>query len=126
MLRHTTEMSAFIMLTVADETGTVLSDPARTFDTSERPVFTTERIGRRSSAQWRVPVSAQLAAGAIPQEGLKGTLVVNVALTFAKVSSDARPADSAMESSLLTLYDTDIPFTQAALSEGAEHSTPGR
>ena len=120
VLKINTEMSAFIMLTVTDEQGTVLSKPARKFNTSEVQRFVTVRIGRASSHHWRVPIAAQLDASAIPKGGLKGRLVVNVALLFSKESGDEQPTDADFKSSLLTLYDMDVLFTQAALSEGTE------
>lgn len=120
VLKLNTEMSAFIILTVTDEQGTVLSKPARKFNSSEFQRFVIVRIARASSHDWRVPIAAQLDASAIPKEGLKGRLVVNVALLFSKVSGDERPAEADFKSSLLTLYDMDVLFTQAALSEGTK------
>src|SRR5881392_4102866 len=86
VLKVNTEMSAFIMLTVSDEQGNVLSKPARKFSSSERQRFVTVRLGPASSRDWRVPIAAQLDASALPQQGLKGRLVVNVALLFSRVS----------------------------------------
>lgn len=126
VLKINTEMSTFIMLTVTDEQGTVLSKPARKFNSSEVQQFVTVRIGRASSHDWRVPIAAQLDASAIPKQGLKGRLVVNVALLFSKVSGEERPADADFKSSLLTLYDMDVLFTQAALSEGAKPAAADR
>lgn len=126
VLKVNTEMSAFIMLTVTDEQGTVLSRPARRFNSSEAPRFDIVRIARASSHRWRVPISAQLDASAIPEQGMKGRLVVNVALLFSKVSGDEQPADAGFKISVLTLYDMDILFTQAALSEGTKPPTADR
>jgi hypothetical protein len=126
VLKINTEMSAFIMLTVTDEQGTVLSKPARKFNSSEVQRFVTVRIGRASSHHWRVPIAAQLDASAIPKQGLKGRLVVNVALLCSKVSGDEQPADADFQSSLLMLYDMDVLFTQAALSEGTKPPTADR
>jgi hypothetical protein len=123
VLRVSTEMSAFIMLTVTDEQGTVLSRPARKFESSEAQQFDIVRIGRGSSHRWWVPIAAQLDASAIPEQGMKGRLVVNVALLFSKVSGDEQPADDDFEISVLTLYDMDVLFTRAALSEGAGPAT---
>ena len=119
VLKVNTETSAFIMLTATDRQGTVLSTPARKFDSSEPQRFDTVRIARGSSHEWRVPIAAQLPAKEIPKEGVPGRLVVNVALRFAKVSGGQQPGDTDFETSLLTLYDMDLVFTQAALVEGA-------
>jgi hypothetical protein len=126
VLKINTEMSTFIMLTVTDEQGNVLSKPARKFNSSEVQQFVTVLIGRASSHEWRVPIAAQLDANAIPKQGLKGRLVVNVALLYSKVSGEERPADADFKSSLLTLYDMDVLFTQAALSEGAKPAAAAR
>jgi hypothetical protein len=117
VLNVNTQMSAFIMLTVTDERGTVLSKPAKRFNSSEVQRFDTVRIARTSSHRWRVPIAAQLDASAIPEHGMRGRLVVNVALLFSKVSGEEQPADAGFTISVLTLYDMDILFTQAALSE---------
>ena len=114
VLKVNTEMSAFIMLTVTDDQGTVLSKPARKFNSSETQQFDIVWIGRASSHRWRVPIAAQLNASEIPEQGMTGRLVVNVALLFNKVSGDEQPADADFEISVLTLYDMDILFTQAA------------
>lgn len=126
VLKVNTEMSAFIMLTVTDEQGTVLSKPAKKFNPSETQQFDIVRIGRGSSHRWRAPIAAQLVASAISEQGLKGRLVVNVALLFSKVSGDEQPADADFKISVLTLYDMDILFTQAALSEGTKAPTADR
>jgi len=126
VLKINAEMSAFIMLTVTDEQGTVLSKPARKFNSSEVQGFVTTRIGRASSHHWRVPIAAQLDAGVIPKQGLTGRLVVNVALLFSKVSGDEQPADADLKSSLLTLYDMNVLFTRAALSEDSRPPTADR
>ena len=126
VLKVNSELSAFIMLTVTDDEGTVLSKPARRFDTSEVQQFAPTRIGRGSSQAWHVPIRAQLDASAIPEGARQGRLVVNVALLFNRVSGDEQAADSAFESSLLTLYDMDVLFTRAALTEGTGPSTAGR
>jgi hypothetical protein len=123
VLKVNTEMSAFIMLTVTDQQGTVLSKPARKFNTSDAQPFDIVRIGRGSSHRWRVPIAAQLDASAIPKQGLNGRLVVNVALLFTKVSGNEQPADEDFKSSVLTLHDMDLSFTQAALSEGTKPGT---
>lgn len=126
VLKVNSELSAFIMLTVTDDEGTVLSKPARRFDTSEVQRFATRRIGPESSQTWRVPIDAQVDASALPEGGLKGRLVVNVALLFSKVSGAAESADEDSDSSLVTLYDMDVAFTRAALAEGTGLSTAGR
>jgi hypothetical protein len=126
VLKVNTEMSAFIMLTVTDEQGTVLSKPARLFNSSEVQQLDTVRIGRASSHRWRVPIAAQVHASEIPEQRMKGRLVVNVALLFSKVSGDEQPADADFKISVLTLYDMDILFTQAALSEGTKPPTADR
>jgi hypothetical protein len=118
VLKVNTETSAVIMLTATDQAGTVLSTPARRFDTSERQQFVTVRIGRASPHRWRVPLAAQVPTRSIPEEGLAGRLVVNVALRFSAVRTDQPPDDTDFESSLLTLYDMDVRFTRAALQEG--------
>lgn len=114
------EMSAFIMLTVTDGQGAVLSTPARKFGSSEVQQFNMVRIGPASSYRWRVPIAAQLHAAGIPVQGIKGRLVVNIALLFGKAVGDAQPVDADFKISVLTLYDTDILFTQAALGEAGE------
>ena len=63
----------------------------------------------------------RVAAGAIPQQRLSGRLVVNVALLFSKVRAGAAEANADVSTSILTLYDMDLPFTRAALKEA-----PGR
>jgi hypothetical protein len=126
VLKVNTVMSAFIMLTVTDEQGTVFSKPARKFNSSEDQQFDIVRIGRGSSHHWRVPIAAQLDASAIPEKGMKGRLVVNVALLFSKVSGDEQPADAGFKISVLTLYDMELLFTQAALSEGSKPPTADR
>jgi hypothetical protein len=125
-LKVNTEMSAFIMRTVTDQQGTVLSKPARKFNSSEAQQFDIVRIARASSHRWRMPIAAQLDASAIPEQGMRGRLVVNVALLFSKVSGDEQPADAGFNISVLTLYDMDILFTQAALSEGTKPPTADR
>jgi hypothetical protein len=126
VLNINTEPSAFLMLTVADDEGTVLSKPARRFKTSEVQHFTATRIGHGSSQDWRVPVHGQIDPSAIPEQGLRGRLVVNVALLFSKVSGDAQSDDRDYVSSLVTLYDMDVELTRAALTEGSGFSTAGR
>ena len=97
---------------VTDDQGRVLSKPARKFNSSEIQQFDVVRIGRASSHHWRVPISAQLDASAIPKQGLKGRLVVNVALLFSKASGDWQPADDgSFESSIVTLCDMDLRLT---------------
>ncbi len=126
VLKVNTEMSAFIMLTVSDEQGTMLSRPSRIFNSSEDQRFVTVRIGHESLHHWRVPIAAQLDANVIPKEGLKGRVVVNVALLFSKVRADQQPADADFETSLLTLYDMDVLFTQAALIEDTKRPASDR
>jgi hypothetical protein len=123
VLKVNTDMSAFIMLTVTDEQGTVLSKPARKFNTSEEQQFDIVRIGCASSHRWRVPIAAQINTSEIPKQDMKGRLVVNVSLLFSKLSCDEKAADAHFNISVLTLYDMDILFTQAALSEGTEPPT---
>ena len=77
-----------------------------------------------SSAGARNEYDRPLAArcgGAIPQQGLSGRLVVNVALLFSKVRAGAAEANADVSTSILTLYDMDLPFTRAALKQA-----PGR
>jgi len=116
VLKINTEISAFCMLTVTDRQGTVLSKPARKFNSAEHQKFNTVRIGPASSHRWRRPIVSQLDASAIPERGLEGRLVVNVALLFSRVKGDARPADADFASSLLTLYDMNVLFTRKALA----------
>jgi hypothetical protein len=108
ILKVNTEMSAFIMLTVNDPKGALLSKPARKFNSSEVQRFDSVRIAPASSHRWRVPIAAQLDASAIPEQGMKGRLTVNIALFFG--------ADGP-GTSLLTLYDTNLAFTRASLSQ---------
>ncbi|MDC8758042.1 hypothetical protein [Janthinobacterium fluminis] len=114
VLKVNAETSAFIMLTVTDGQGTVLSKPAKKFNSSETQRYETVRIGGGGSHRWRVPLAAQLDAGALPEAGLKGRLVVNVALLFNKAGG-GRGADNGYQSALLTLFDMDIFFTPTAL-----------
>ena len=125
VLKVNTEMSAVIMLTATDHEGTVLSTPARKFDSSEDQHFLTVRIAPASWHRWRVPMAAQVPASEIPAEGMKGRLAVNVALLFSKVRGDEQPDDADFRSSLLTLYDMDVLFTRAALREGARSAAAG-
>lgn len=118
VLKVNTERSAVVMLTATDPQGTVLSKPAKKFDTSEAQRFITVRVARASSQRFRVPIAAQLPAGAIPEQGLKGRLVVNVALLSSKVKGGEQPAEAEFRMSLLTLHDMDVLFTRAALQEG--------
>lgn len=123
VLKVNTEASAFILLTATDRHGTTLSTPARKFDSSEPQQFDRVRIAPQSSHAWHVPIAAQLPGGAIPRDGVPGRLVVNVALLFSKVRGNGRPTDTDFETSLLTLYDMDVVFTQAALKNGARFAT---
>lgn len=123
VLKVNTEMSAVIMLTATDHQGNVLSKAARKFNSSESQRFVTVRIAHASSHRWCVPIAAQLLASEVPEQGMKGRLVVNVALLFSKVSSDEQPSDADFQSSLLTLHDMDLLFTRATLSEGTEPLT---
>jgi hypothetical protein len=120
VLKVNTEILAFIMLTVTDDQGTMLSKPARKFNTSEAQQFETVRIAHRSSHRWQVPIAAQLDRNAIREQGVKGRLVVNIALRYAKMSRDKPPADSDFQGSLLTLYDMNVLFTKAALGEAVK------
>ncbi len=119
VLKVNSEMSAFIMLTVTDAQGNVISRPARKFRTDEVQQFSVVRIGRKESQRWRVPVSAQLDAASLAQPGMPGRLVVNVALLYRIVKSGQQPNEDEFFSSLLTLYDMDVQFTPAALREGS-------
>jgi len=125
VLKVNTELSAVIMLTATDQEGTVLSTPARKFDSSEDQRFVTVRIARAASHRWRVPLAAQVPASAIAEEGMKGRLVVNVALLLSRVRGDEQPDDAEFKSALLTLYDMDVRFTRAALREGTRPATAG-
>lgn len=126
VLRVNTALSAFIMLTVTDAQGTVLSKPARTFDSSEVQQFETVRIARMSTHQWRVPLVDQIEPGALPSAELQGRLVVNILLLFRKVKHNVHAAEDHFESSIVTLYDMDVKFTRAALSGSERVSTNGR
>jgi hypothetical protein len=123
VLKVNAELSAFIILTVTDQQGAVLSTPARLFNSSEAQQFATVRIARSSSHRWRAPIVAQVPAGGLPEQGIRGRLVVNVALLFVEPSGDEQPVDADFRRSLLTLYDMDVRFTRAALSEGARPAT---
>ena len=115
LLKVNREMSAFIMLTVTDDQGAVLSKPARKFDTSESQQFDLVRIGRASAHEWRVPLTAQLDPARLPEQGLQGRLVVNVALLYHSLSGTSKPAADDFALSMLTLYDMDVLFTPSAL-----------
>ncbi len=114
VLKVNAELSAFVMLTVTDPQGNVLSNPPRKFDSSEQQHFDLVRIAREPR-RWRIPVAAQVQPSAIPPQGLNGRLVLNVALLFSQVAPGAPPGET-FESSILTLYDMDVPFTRAALT----------
>jgi len=112
VLRVNADLSAFIMLTATNDHGTVLSKPAKKFNSAETQQFDTVRIGPASSFRWRVPVATWLQAGMIPAHGLKGRLVVNVALLFCRPGGAADPsAQAEYKASVLTLYDMDILLT---------------
>jgi hypothetical protein len=115
VLKVNTEMSAFIMLTVTDNQGIVLSKPAKKFDHLESQHFDIVQIKFGRSHNWRVPLAAQLEESVIPIHGLKGRLVVNVALLFSKLSSAEAPANSDFKLSIVTLYDMNATFTRSAL-----------
>jgi len=126
VLRVNTVTSAFIVLTVTDDQGTVLSKPARTFNTSEVQQFESVRIARSSAHQWRVSIGEQLEPSALSPAELKGRLVVNVLLLFSKVKDNEHAAEDELQSSIITLYDMDVMFTRTALSEGDWVPTNGR
>ncbi len=126
VLNINSALSAFITLTVTDEQGTVLSKPARKFKSSEDQQFDLVRIARGSSLQWRVPIAEQIESSALPPAELKGRLVVNILLLFRKVKDNEHAAEDEFESSIMTLYDMDVMFTRAALSEGEWVPTNGR
>lgn len=117
-------LSAFITLTVTDEVGSVLSKPARKFNSAEIQHFEVVRIAPLASRHWRVPIAKQVDAQVIPAS-LHGRLVVNVLLLFSRTPPGEQPQDDAFSSSVLTLYDMDVQFTRAALSEGEWASTNG-
>ena len=117
LLKVNTEMSAVIVITAADTEGRVLSKGGKKFDSSEAQRFTAVRIPPSSSHRWRVPLSTQLPLDAIPDAGVRGRLVVNVALLFRKASSGHQPTDDDYTTSIMTLSATDVLFTRAALRE---------
>ena len=123
VLKVDADVSAFIMLTATDHRGAVLSRPARRFDSSEARHISMVRIPRGSSHRWRVPIAAQLPESAIPEQGVRGRLVVNPALLYAKATGAEDPPDAAFKTSVVTLYDMDVHFTRAALREGGEAAT---
>jgi hypothetical protein len=114
VLRVNTEMSAFIMQTVSDGEGRVLSTPANKFRSSEVQHHQMVRIARGSLHRWEVPIGAQLPAANIPEQGLDGRLVINVALDFSAATADQHPADSTFRTSILTLHKMQVRFTRAA------------
>ena len=97
VLRVNSEMSAFIMQTIADQEGNVLSSPARKFSSSEVQRHGTVRIARGASHRWQVPIAAQLPPAKIPAQGLDGRLVVAVALQFSDPGGGQQPADADFE-----------------------------
>lgn len=119
VLRVNTVTSAFVMLTVTDGQGVVLSKPPRRFDTSERQTFETVRMGPGTAHRWQVALTAQLDPGRIPAQGMRGRLVVGVAAFVAKAAAGAEPADADFTMRVLTLYDLDVALTQASLEKGA-------
>lgn len=123
VLKVNTELSAVIMLTVADHDGTVLSTPGRRFDTSEDQGFIHVRIAPAAVHRWRMPIADQVPSNAIPAEGLNGRLVVNIALLFSRDRGNWRSDAADFASTLLTLYDMDLRFTRKALREGSTHAT---
>ena len=124
ILKVNSDMSAFIMLTVTDAQGYVLSQPARKFSTEEVQQFSLERIRRAETHRWRAPLSAQLDAARLGTQAQPGRLVVNVALLYQVVKSGAQPAGDEFATALLTLYDMDVLFTPAALREGSRPVDP--
>ena len=125
VLKVNTALSAFIMLTVADDQGTILSKPARQFTSDEVQQFDFVRLPPGASHQWRVPIANQLDDSAIPDAELHGRLVVNVVLLFSKTRK-AESAEDDFKTSILTLYDTNVLFTRAALGEGKWAPTNGQ
>lgn len=116
ILKVYADISAFIMLTVTDNQGSVLSKPAKKFNSSEERHTSLVRIPRASSHRWRVPIASQLSESAVPEQGMRGRLVANLALLFDRISGVEKPAEADFKSSLLTLYDMDVLFTRAALA----------
>jgi hypothetical protein len=120
IVKVNSDISAFIMFTVTDQHGAVLSRPARKFNSSEYQRSSALRIEHASSHNWCVPIAGQLSDSEIPEQGMKGRLVVSLALLFDKVSGVEQAVDANFKGSLLTLYDMDVLFTKAALSESVE------
>ena len=116
LLKANREISAFIMLAATNDQGTVLSKPARKFDTSESQQFDFVRIGRDSAHEWCVPLATQLDPGRLPEQGIQGRLVVNIALLYQTLSGTSQPAADDFSLSMLTLYDMDVLFTPSALT----------
>jgi hypothetical protein len=125
VLKVNTALSAFIMLTVADEQGTILSKPARQFTSEEIQQFDFLRIPPGASHQWRVPIANQMDIDAIPDAELNGRLVVNVVVLFSRTTK-VESAEDDFQTSILTLYDTNVLFTRASLSEGNWAPTNGQ
>lgn len=123
VLKANEEMSAFIALTVTDARGTVLSRPARRFSSEEEQTFRVERIAPGESRRWRVPLTGQLDAGAVPPAGMRGRLVVNVTLLVGSGPGADVSATGGFETEIVTLYDMDVLFTRAALA-GHDESHP--
>jgi len=116
LLKVNRELSAMIMLTVTDSNGIVLSQPAKKFRTSEEQQFQMARIPPGRSHSWQVPFTPHLSAEQLPEKGMKGRLVVNVALLFRKNQDHDESGENEFASSLMTLYDMDVLFTRASLT----------
>ncbi|MEO7732819.1 MAG: hypothetical protein ABIY55_17765 [Kofleriaceae bacterium] len=116
ILRVNQEMSAFILLTVTDAHGAVLSKPAKKFDSSEPQHLDLLRLSPGASHHWRVPIAAQLEANTVPEHGMTGRLVVNVALLFDAVGRDEAPVDADFQISIVTLFDMETRFTRTTLA----------
>src|SRR5579871_4492425 len=82
VLKVNSALSAFMTLTATDAQGQVLSKPGRKFSSAEQQAFELVRLGPSEARRWRVPLGDQLAASALPAEGVQGRLVLNVLLLF--------------------------------------------
>ena len=107
VLKVNTELSAFLLVAATDDRGRQLSTPSRKFATDEQQGFQTVALQPGNQQSWRTALADWIPADRVPEEGLSGRLVVNVALVLTTDHGDQQP--------MLTLYDTDVRFTRRAI-----------
>jgi hypothetical protein len=121
ILKINSAMSAFIMLTVTDDQGRLLSAPARKFNTEETQHIEALRIPAGSAHSWTVPIASQMPVDAVAEGGMSARVVVNVALQYARVKAGGQASDADFQVSVLTLHDMDVVLTPASLRARRAH-----